>query len=428
MIYIYSHSVTNRLEYTLDIVFKTILQVEYQLVDKETFSLELVNPKINYSDEELPNSIWIKPHSLLFESNIHPQDIQVTYQKEIPYFFKIADMGLFQFDLFASSFYMLSRYEEYLPFVADEHGRFTAKESLAFKANFLQKPVVHLWARQLRDAILDIHPDFLFPTRIFTQINTIDIDIAFSYKGKSFKRRFGGLIRAMLHFNIKEVFQHFSFMFTRKDPYDTYAVLKEIQEYSNAKSIYFFQVGKHGINDKNLPINKVMRKLINVVADYVDVGIHPSYQSNEAVEILKKEHKDLSEVISEPITKSRQHYLKMKLPETYENLISIGIEEDYTMGFPDQIGFRTGMTIAYPFFNLRTNQQRPLSIVPFQIMDGTLKDYLRLSSDEAILKIQEIKETIQEVNGQLVSIFHNSSLANKGEWKGWLAAYREVLG
>lgn len=428
MIYVYSKSNTNRLNYTLNVFFKTILQVDFKLVDESTFIAESTYPKINYSDEEIKDCIWIKPHRLLFEKSIHPQDIQVTYKKEVPYFFKTADIGLYQFDIFASSFYMLSRYEEYLPFVADEHGRFTAKESLAFKTNFLLLPVVHLWARQLRDTILEIHPDFLFPTRIFTQINTIDIDIAYAYKGKPFKRRFGGLIRAMLYVNIIEIFQHFSYILTKKDTYDTYAILKEIQEQSNAKTIYFFQVGEHGVYDKNLPLNKVMIKLIKTVSGYAAFGIHPSYQSNKKLDILSQEHYDLSDVVGKPITKSRQHYLKMTLPETYENLISIGIQEDYTLGFPDQIGFRAGMAMPYPFFNLQMNVQRPLNIVPFQVMDGTLKDYMKLSPKEAIFKIQEIKKSIKDINGQLVSIFHNSSLTDKAEWHGWLDVYKEVLG
>lgn len=427
MIFIYSHTLTARLEYTLSVLLKTILQVEYLFVDKETFTAESNLPKINYSDEELADCIWIKPHSLLFETNIHPQDIQVTYKKEIPYFFKTADIGLFQFDILASSFYMLSRYEEYLLFVKDEHERFTAIESLAYKTNFLNLPVVHLWAKQLRDKIFKTHPDFLFPTRIFTQINTIDIDIAYAYKGKSFARRFGGLIRSMLHFNIKDVFQRISFLFHRKDPFNTYKILKSIQEKSNATNVYFFQVGENGAYDKNLPLNNVMLKLITAISEYAVIGIHPSYQSNKNLDILTQEKYDLSEIVGNQITKSRQHFIKMVFPLTYENLISVGITEDYTMGFADQIGFRAGIAIPYPFFNLQTNEQRPLIIVPFQIMDGTFKDYMKLTSDEAILKVQEIKEIIQEVNGQLVSIFHNSSLTDKGEWKGWLDVYKEVL-
>jgi len=427
MIYIYSHKKTPRLKYTLHVVLKVILQVDFKLVDKETFESETVYPKINYSDEIIQADIWIKPHTLLFEKLIYPQKIRVTFQEGIPFFFKTDDIADFKFDIFASSFYMMCRYEEYLPFVADSHGRFTADESLAFKTRFLQKPVVHLWAKQLRGAIRKNYPDFLFPTRIFTQVNSIDVDIAYAYKGKTLKRRLGGLIKSVLHFDLYDVSQRVLYFFTGKDPYDTYATLRKIKKQSNAKNCYFFQVGSHGIYDKNLFLNDTMTKLILKTSKHASIGIHPSYNSNNHVNILRDECYDLSKILGKPISRSRQHYLKMTLPETYENLITVGIKADYTMGFPDQIGFRAGMTMPYPFFNLQTNKQRPLTIVPFQIMDGTFKDYMKLSPEEAIGKTKELKNCIQEVNGELVSIFHNSSLTDKGEWKGWLDVYKEVM-
>lgn len=427
MIYIYAHKATNRLKYTLKVVLKTILQVDYKLVDKDTFLEDSEFPKINYSDEKIKNFIWIKPHSLLFEKDIKTQNIAVTHINEIPFFFKTSDTADFQFDILASSFFMLSRYEEYLPYTLDEHARFSAEYSLAFKANFLQKPVVHLWAKQLRDAILKQKPNFLFPTRIYTQVNSIDIDIAYAYKGKPFVRRLGSFAKAMLRIDLKEMKQHLLFIFKRNDPYDTYSTLKKLQEKSTAKNIFFIQVGKHGQYDKNLPLNKVMKKLIKKLSKYAEIGIHPSYNSNTDLKTLRKEKQDLSEIFDKDVVKSRQHYLKMRFPDTYENLISVGITSDYTMGFSDKIGFRAGMAISYSFFNLQMNKERPLRIVPFQVMDGTLKDYLKLSPEEAIEQLNQIKSEIRAVNGQFISIFHNSFLTNTGEFEGWLDVYKQLL-
>ena len=427
MIYIYSHTITSRLEYTLEVVFKAILQIDYKIVDKETFKESIEFPRINYSNEKLEDAIWMQPHSLLFETEIKPQDIAVTHKKKIPYFFLTNEIADFKFDILASSFYMLSRYEEYLPFFEDEHGRFTAHESLAYKANFLQKPVVHLWAKQLRDIILKQKPNFLFPTRIFTQLNTLDIDIAYSFKGKSLKRQLGGFVKSIFTFNFLDLRNRISYFFGEKDPYDTYALIKKIQESSNADTLFFFQVGKQGVYDKNLSINKVMRKLITEVSNYAEIGIHPSYQSNSQLDIVSEEKKSLDLVLGKLVTKSRQHYLKMTFPTTYENLISIGIMEDYTLGFPDEIGFRAGMAIPFPFFNLETDERRPLTLVPFQIMEGTLIDYMKATPKEALLQIDDMKKIVQDCNGQLVTIFHNSSLTDKNEFKGWLDIYKTLL-
>ena len=423
MIPIYSHSLTERLRYTLDVLFKRILQVDYKWVDKASFE-KAKPPKINYSDTAIAGAIWIKPHSLLFETGITEQDIQVTYRKEIPYFFKTDDLATILFDIFAASFYMLSRYEEYLPFNPDKHGRFRAEASLAYKTGFLQKPVVHLWAQRLREEIVKCDPLFSFPSGSFTQLNTIDIDVAYACQGKPWYRRAGGFIKKIFHFYNQATWQTLDCK--DGDPYDTYDVLETVQKETQVPSLYFFQVGKYGTYDKNLPLRKPMKQLIRRINTYAEIGIHPSYRSNRKRAILQKEVSDLSEVLGKKITKSRQHYLKMRLPETYENLITAGILEDYTMGFAGQISFRAGMAVPFPFFNLKLNQERPLLIVPFQLMDGTLKDYLKLSPEEALKRAEVIKEIVKQVKGQLVTIFHNSSLNDTADWKGWLAVYREL--
>ncbi len=427
MIYIYSHINTSRLQYTLEVLFKHILKVSFKIVDKATFERITDFPKINYSDTKLPNSIWIKPHKLLFETDIKTQDIAVTHKGATPYFFKTSHEADFPFDVLASSFYMLSRYEEYLPFKADEYGRFTASESLAFKANFLQKPVVNIWANQLRDSILKHFPDFEFPVKQYSQHNTLDIDYAFDYKGKPVLRRLGGLLKSIVTFDFESVKSRLSYCFGAKDPFDVYKLLKEVQEEHNIKTTYFFQVGAYGKFDKNLLLKKTLKSLIKHVSSYANIGLHPSYGSNTDFSKLEKEYQGLSETIGKPITKSRQHFLKLTFPATFENLIKLGVKGDYSLGFANVIGFRAGVANAFPFFNLQTNTQRPLLLYPFQVMDVTLKDYLKLPPKEAIEQINTIKKVIREEGGEFTSLFHNSSLTNKGEWAGWLAVYKEII-
>ncbi len=426
MIFIYSNRSSERFLYTLEVLFTTILGVPYKVVGKSEFQ-ETSNPRLNYSDEELDADISIQPHSLLFENTIQSQDIQVTFYKDIPYFFRTNTISEFQFDLLASSFYMLSRYEEYLPFTPDKHQRFTASASLAYKAGFLEKPVVHLWVEQLKKAILTTHSTYPFPKREYEQLNTIDVDVAFANKGKPFWRKLGGFIKGFMPFN-NHTIPKITFPFSsQKDPYDTYKVLERIQKESTWPAIYFFQVGSYGKYDKNLPMHNVMKELIKRVAKYAKIGLHPSYHSNTNSSALKKEYDVLHQIVDEPLQKSRQHYLKLSFPDTFEQLIHIGIKEDYTLGFADGVGFRAGMALPFPFFNLKKNEIRPLQLIPFQIMDGTLQHYLKLSPEKAIEKINIIKQSVRQVNGQLVSIFHNSSVTNKGEWLGWLKVYRTLL-
>ena len=427
MIHIYSHTNTSRLQYTLEVLFKHILNVSFEVVDKAEFETITDVPKINYSSTQLPNSLWIKPHKLLFESSIQTQDTAVTHKEAIPYFFKTSNEADFSFDILASSFYMLSRYEEYLPFEADIHGRFTATQSLAYKANFLHLPVVNIWANQLRDLITKQFSNFKFPKKEYSQHNTIDIDYAYDFKGKPVLRRLGGLLKSCITFDVNSIKNRISYCFGGKDPFDVYDLLYQLQKENTIKTTYFFQVGDYGKFDKNLPLKKPLKNLIKHVSNFATIGLHPSYGSNADFNKLEKEHQNLSKVIGKPVTKSRQHFLKLAFPTTFENLIKLGVQEDYSMGFANELGFRAGISNAFPFFNLKTNTQRPLSLNPFQIMDVTLKDYLKLSPKEAVNQINTIKKTIQKEGGVFISLFHNSSLTDKGEWAGWLAIYKEAI-
>lgn len=418
MIQIFTHNDSARLSYTLEVFFGRILKVPYEIVTDKT-KLDIKKfPVINYSSVLIPDAIQMQPHTLLFDTDIKSQDIAVTHQKDIPFFFKTSDKAEIIFDVFASSFYMLSRYEEYLPFKADEHGRFPAKESLAYKANFIDKPVVQLWVYYVAEKIQSKHPDFKFQKPDYQHLSTIDVDVAYAFKGKSFVRRSLGYSRAIATKNKELIKLYKYYLDTKKDPYDTYAYLKKLQDQNQSKWLYFFQIGQRGYYDKNLPLSE-MCPLIESIAEYADVGLHPSYQSNSKPDLVANEVKALESCLGRPLTKSRQHYLKLTFPKTYESLISAGIEEDYTLGFSDHIGFRAGIAIPFPFFNLSKNEKRPLQIVPFQIMEGTLKDYMKLDVEEALIKIKNIKKTIQKTGGTLVSIFHNSSVNGLFEMKGW---------
>ena len=110
-----------------------------------------------------------------------------------------------------------------------------------------------------------------------------------------------------------------------------------------------------------------------------------------------------------------------------KNIIKAGISEDYSMGYPDEPGFRSGIARPYLFYNLSRAIQTNLKIIPFQVMDGTLYDYKKLDpekSKEVILRI--INET-RKVGGLFVSIWHNTSLLDNEEWKGWREVFEFMI-
>ena len=124
--------------------------------------------------------------------------------------------------------------------------------------------------------------------------------------------------------------------------------------------------------------------------------------------------------------RSRQHFLKLETPKTYQNLIKAGIKEDYTMGYATEIGFRASIASPYFWYDLENEKATNLLITPFQVMDVTLKNYLKLSPEKALEEIQTLIQNTKAVNGTFSTLWHNSSFDDK-EWKGWREMYLEMI-
>lgn len=428
MILIYTSEATKRLEYILKFIFADILNHEFQITtDKVNFQKSNL-PKINYSNEEIADSFWIEPKDLLFETNILQKKIDVSTWNNHKIFFQTSDKSDIPFDVFAASFYLISRYEEYLPFSADQHGRFEASQSLAFKNGFLQDPIVDQWIYELAQMLSNKFFGFTLPERKFTFIPTIDIDNAYAYLYKGAVRTIGAAMRDLFKLDANENIKRFQTLAGEKDPFDTYSYIDSLHAQYGISPIWFFLVGNYSEYDKNLPIeNEGFQELICKIAERAEVAIHPSYESNQSFEQLKNEYDYLSKITGKSITKSRQHFLKLFFNQTYQNLIKLGIKEDYTLGYASDIGFRASTCTPFLFYDLLNEHETELRIYPFEVMDVTLNQYLKLSIEEAEQKIKCIIDKIKAVNGTFICLWHNESLSDHGYWKGWEPVYKKML-
>ena len=142
---------------------------------------------------------------------------------------------------------------------------------------------------------------------------------------------------------------------------------------------------------------------------------------------MKKEKQRLEHIVNTPITFSRQHYLRLIIPETYQNLIDLDITEDYTMGYARFPGFRASTCTPFYFYDLDFEIQTPLKLFPFTFMDATLKYYMNLSNEEAIEKILKLKKEVLLVNGTFISLFHNDAFSENENWKGWTEIYKKMI-
>ena len=135
----------------------------------------------------------------------------------------------------------------------------------------------------------------------------------------------------------------------------------------------------------------------------------------------------LQQITEKKIDASRQHFLKLHLPQTYLQLIKVGINHDYSMGYASQVGFRAGTCTSFFWYDLQLEKQAHLKIHPFAVMDVTLQQYLKLNPEQAITQIDELLSSVKLVDGTFCSLWHNESLSESGRWKGWKAVYDEML-
>lgn len=423
---IYANEDVPRLRYIAGIILGDILGLSWEVTnDKRKLGK---HPVINYTTENIAGSFKISPDMLLFETGVSAREIIVNEWKGLPVFFLTASDSDIPFDIFAASFFLVSRYEEYLEYQSDEHGRFKASSSLAFKNGFLGIPVVDMWAKEMAKAFLKKFHSLAFKRNEYNALITIDIDQPFAYLGKSLFRSLGGLINDLKSNNGSAADRYRIVTGGGKDPYEVFDYITENIEKTNTDAKFFIPVGDHSKYDKNPSWkNDEYRQLILGLSHKYPTGLHPSYYAAEDLSVIMKEANHLKTILGKEIVISRFHYLRLFIPQSYQYLQGAGITEDYSMGYPDEPGFRAGIARPFYFYDVSEDKQTGLKVVPFQVMDGTLYKYKNLdheSSKELILKL--ITET-RKVGGLFVSIWHNTSLLDNKEWQGWREVFEYMI-
>jgi len=430
MVLVYSNKITNRIKYIFQLIFSDVLKVQVQFTaDLQAFN-EAGGVKISYGKNPVADELFFASAGILNERGIGHKELTFIDYMGMPVFFPVYNQhSALPFDVFSAAFYLVTRYEEYLPYKKDEYGRFSAQESIAFQKGFLHKPVVNIWARRIGDLLKEKYPGFSYPGTKYSFTPSIDIDAAWAYKQKGLFRTAGGYLNALVKLDFREIAERTRVLAgMQPDPFDTYAFQHKVHKKYNLTPVYFILFGEYGLNDKNIPVkSREFHKLIKSLADYNKVGIHPSFNSNFYPRKLKLEKERLSRVLNREITCSRQHFLILQFPSTYRNLINLDITDEYSMGFASQPGFRAGICTTYKFFDLEMDVQTKLNIHPFTYMEGTLRDYMKISAEQALDVIKPLIDEVKAVNGTYIPIWHNESISGLKRWEGWQQVYEDMI-
>ena len=428
MLTIYTPIITPRIAFIMNVIFKGHLKIAFHLTDSTT-EFHQAEIKLSYSTQPVSSEIFICRHPLSIETEIKEQSIDLcTFEDETVFFQTFHNRSLLAFDIFSFAFFLLSRYEEYLPHKKDKYKRFPGSESIAYKLGFLQKPLVDIvvlkFAKKLQEAI----PELKFGSSQAEYIATYDIDHAYAYKYKGIIRSIGGGLKNAARFNLKEVADRIAVLLNLKqDPFDTYEYIRMLQDKYHIDTYYFILFSEKAKYDRGLnPRNTYFHRLLEQLEKTGKVGCHPSFASNTNKIKLEKEISGLSSVLKKEIEFSRSHFLLLNFPETYNSFIETGIKCDFTLGYADQAGFRASTCKPFNFFDLSSNRETALRLYPFAYMEETLQTYMQLNANEGLSLIKQLIDSVISVNGVFISLWHNENFEKKG-WNAWKKTYEQSI-
>lgn len=416
----------SRLNYIADLILNDILGLSWDPVtDKRKIGK---HPVINYSDEDIPGSFKVNPAGILSEKGIRHQEINVTRWKNLPVFFQSVEKSDFPFDVFAASFYLVTRYEEYICSDHDKYGRYRATDSLAFRNGFLRLPVVELWAREFANSLVRKYPYLAFRRGEYRSVTTIDADEAFRFVGKGMIRTLGGFVHDIISGKGIKGLRFECITKGARDPYDVFDYLTRSLSCKQNSTKFFIPVGNPSEFDENPTWkNERYRNLIKQISSGFETGIHPSFKAGSDFRRMRKEVKRLSSIVGREPKINRFHFLRIRFPYSYKNLITAGIKEDYSMGYSDEPGFRAGISRSFRFYNVEDDLGSNLSISPFQFMDMMCFGKSGNDPESAKVIITELIQEIRKAGGTFTSIWHNTTLLESEEGKKWRDLFEYTL-
>jgi hypothetical protein len=424
---LYTPHITPRIQYIVNHLSKFYFNIAITITDKFEEFENYKGVKINYSNNETLEGLHIHPAGLMQMEAVQVIDFKTVEHNGIHCPFAV-NKGQLPFDVFSAIFYLITRYEEYLPHQQNKYGQFMATASFAYKNNFLHLPVVDSWVNDLKMALQQKFPSLSFLPKKFTAQMTYDIDVAYAYRGKSFFKNTALLARDFFTLNFATLKNRIaSLQKIEKDVFNTFNYIIESNN-ELQKPILFFLVGDAHQYNKNLDWQtNEMQELLNSLKEKVTIGIHPSYETPRNKKLIIEEKNRLEKLTNTTVALSRQHYLRYYMPTTYNHLYSLGITNDYTMGYADLPGFRASTSMPFYFYDVVNDVQTNLLLHPITFMEGTYAEDLALQPTDALPNMIALLNEVKKVNGNFICIWHNHSLSNIGFWKGWKNVHNKIV-
>ena len=332
-------------------------------------------------------------------------------------------------DPIAGIFYLLTCSEEYTIRQKDEHQRVRANDLSVVQNGYASIPLADRLAEVLAKAIWQAaRIDGMPKMEKETGYSSLDVDQVYAVRHKPVYKQLGNLFRSTLGHGSAAGMAIAKAIAGGKDPFDEFDWIKLQHESRGLQPFLFMLMGyENKLDPAWKPEHKAWLSFIDGLKGWATLGIHPSYHSSTNGNLMLEEKKHLEKLTGEPVYRSRQHYLKLEWPKTFEALVGAGISEDYSLAWPDCLGFRMGTARSCFWYNLSEDEKTTLRLYPPVAMEVTGRFYQKLSPKQFLESTIELAKQAELSNSGLRIIWHNSNLSAVSGWAEWKEIYLRIL-
>jgi peptidoglycan/xylan/chitin deacetylase (PgdA/CDA1 family) len=431
--------------YVLEVLFKEFLGLKYEAIKSDKFSdwrILLENGKSLIFEDHFFSTFpetrsYLTLHAIPDQvtwANTHlsPEgNVPVIYGN--PRIVEQVDTIVCGIDIFASSFFMLTRWEEYVNKTRDNHERFPASESLAFKFGFLGRPVVNEYVELLWQMLKELGFDEPRRERSFSVLPTHDVDSTYYWTSWRFilKTLAGDILkRKSLRLFWGHLYKNLRILISiEKDPFDTFNELMSLSRSHNLKSYFFFMCGGNSRFDNAYDLNssRTARLIRKISKAGHEIGIHPSYNTFRDPDRFEAEIRRLEGVSGRSVTFGRHHVLRYDVSSTPRIWDSQSMAWDSTLGYAEHNGFRAGVCYEFSMFDFLSGSKLTLKQKPLLFMEVTDFKYRKLSLEQSVENTLALLKRVQRYHGEFVFLWHNSNI-DTDEWqKRFRALYLPII-
>lgn len=360
--------------------------------------------------------------------------------KRLPKLFPIPSQdskSALDFDIVAATFILASDFQDLISLERDEFDRLRAMDSLQDRLSVLDFPVVNYYSLLLKQRLEEFF-NVKIDLKKYYGVDyglalTHDVDYTSSLNFKITKRNIFG--HAILNKEglssderIIKLLHPVLALVGYDPPRSGLSFLRDLETESDLKSTFFIKTGETAKEDVNYNYrSKRMKRFLKSLDNSgFETGIHPSMKTYIDAEQFIAEKTRLEETMGREVQSVRQHYLKFTAGKTVSIWEKAGMKYDSTLGFSRKTGFRNSVGFPFPLYNFGQDRVSTVTELPLILMDGTIAENRRLTTEQAFEKMKELIRETKNATGAASILFHNS-IADPIDFPGYKKIYARLL-